>query len=91
MEYKEEHLTYFGPLQLARLLSDRGFEVVYNGAGPKVLSLDYIVQHFEHYPVAGVTPMLRLIHRLAPRSWRKREINAVASGMILIARRRGTS
>lgn len=88
MEYKEEHLTYFGSRQLVRLLDQRGFTTVFRGSGRKILSLDYITRHFRHYPVAVITPLLSGLHRLLPAAWCRRHLSIVASGMVLVARRR---
>lgn len=90
MEYKEEHLTYFGPRQLMRLLDRSGFATAFHGSGRKVLSVDYITRHFQHYPVPGITQLMTAIHRLLPTAWRRRQLSIVASGIVVVARRRET-
>ena len=53
MEYKVEHLFYFGQKSLSRLLTDVGFEPPMFAVNRKVLSLDYVYRHFDRFPCPG--------------------------------------
>jgi 2-polyprenyl-3-methyl-5-hydroxy-6-metoxy-1,4-benzoquinol methylase len=87
MEYKTEHLTYFGRKSLARLLDITGFTDVQFVPNYKTLNLAYVSAHFERFPVPAATPMMRLLHRIAPAKLARRPVNVVASGVMAMARK----
>lgn len=87
MEYKIEHLFYFGRRSLNRLLTDAGFESPVFANNRKVLSLDYVYRHFERFSVPGLTPIFRLIRRCAPESLAQRHWVLPASGILVTARK----
>ena len=87
MEYKAEHLFYFSRETIRRQLATAGFGDITLRRGVKQLSLDYIAAHFEKYPVAGITHVLRLLRALTPRRGREGLFPVVASGLIALARR----
>lgn len=87
MEYKAEHLTYFNRATLPRLLRASGFQILEVGTGLKVLSIDYVTDHFVRYPVALITPLARALRALTPRQLRRRAWNVVASGIVVLARK----
>lgn len=87
MEYKVEHLYYFGNRSIKTALEKAGFVDINVRDNPKILSLDYISHHFERFPVPAVTPMVTLTRRLTPRALAFRPIQVVASGMIATARK----
>ena len=88
MEYKAEHLSYFSRATLCRLLESTGYEVAARHPGYKTLSLAYVAGHFRRFPVRMVTPVLCTVARLLPVWLRERPFSVVASGLIVIARRR---
>jgi SAM-dependent methyltransferase len=88
MELKPEHLFYFDRTTIQTALQRSGFEEVYIGAGQKIVSADYIAEHFERYRVSGFTPLVRAARSLLPRPLRGRAINVVASGIAICARAR---
>jgi glycosyltransferase involved in cell wall biosynthesis len=88
MELKAEHLFYFDRNTMQTALLGSGFEEIYVGSGKKVLSPEYVTNHFERYPVPAVTPIVRLAHALLPRGVRRRPIQVVASGIVVCARAR---
>ena len=67
MEFKPEHLTYFDPRSIQTALFNSGFREIIVQPGWKILTLDYIAQHFERFPVPVVTPVVRFIRDLLPR------------------------
>jgi glycosyltransferase involved in cell wall biosynthesis/2-polyprenyl-3-methyl-5-hydroxy-6-metoxy-1,4-benzoquinol methylase len=87
MEFKTEHLNYFGRQTLQTALARAGFRDVVVGAGWKVLSLDYIKQHFERFPVPLLTPLVKFAVGLLPRSMRTKHRRLVASGMLAFSRK----
>lgn len=87
MEYKAEHLFYYTRETIRRQIAGAGFGEITLRPGVKKLSLDYIAAHFEKYPVAGITPALRLLRALTPRRGREGLFPVVASGLIALARR----
>jgi SAM-dependent methyltransferase len=87
MEFKAEHLHYFNQNTLHSLLFQCGFESTVPSAGVKTLSLSYVLDHFEKYPVGKITHLLKTLARVLPRSLATRPIDVVASGMIAMASR----
>ncbi len=85
MEYKTEHLTYFGRKSLATILTDTGFVNVTFRPNYKTLNLNYIAAHFDRFPVPVVTSMVGLLRRILPAAVVNRPINIVASGIMAIA------
>jgi SAM-dependent methyltransferase len=87
MEFKVEHLFYFNSSTLQSLLIDCGFAEIIERKGVKVLNFDYIAEHFERYKVGGISPLLNLLHRIAPARLRHKPFEFVASGMVQLARK----
>ena len=87
MEFKPEHLTYFDPKTLQTALFRTGYHEVIVQPGWKILSLEYIAQHFERFPVPGLTPLVRFCANLLPRGMRRKYRRVVASGMMVFARK----
>jgi 2-polyprenyl-3-methyl-5-hydroxy-6-metoxy-1,4-benzoquinol methylase len=85
MEFKAEHLFYYAPDTIARELRAAGFDGIVFRRGVKKLSIEYVVHHFEKYPVTGITRSLRLLRKLLPRSWREHPFSIVASGLLVLA------
>jgi SAM-dependent methyltransferase len=87
MEYKAEHLFYYAPDTLRQQLTGAGFSEVTMKRGVKKLSLDYVAAHFDKYPIAGITQILRGMRALTPKSWSQHLFPVVASGLVALARR----
>jgi len=87
MEFKPEHLTYFDPKTLQTALFRTGYHEVIVQPGWKVLSFEYVAQHFERFPVPVVTPIVRFVRGLLPKRVREKYRRIVASGMMVFARR----
>jgi 2-polyprenyl-3-methyl-5-hydroxy-6-metoxy-1,4-benzoquinol methylase len=88
MEYKTEHLTYFGRKSMGQLLERAGFEVIQFFPNYKTLSVDYISAHFDRFPVPVASPVVRLIRKALPARLAHRPIRVVASGMMVLAGKR---
>lgn len=87
MEFKAEHLTYFGRQTIQTALAKTGFREVIVQPGWKILSLDYVRLHFERFPVSVVTPVVQFLARICPRPLRQQHRRIVASGMMVFARK----
>lgn len=66
VEYKLEHLYYFKALSIKRLLSELGFTAIEAGGNRKVLTADYIMSHFDRYPMPGLASITRIVRRIIP-------------------------
>jgi SAM-dependent methyltransferase len=87
MEFKPEHLTYFDPKTIQTALFHTGYHEVIVQPGWKILTFDYIAQHFERFPVPVVTPLVRFFNGLLPQGMRSKYRRVVASGMMVFARK----
>lgn len=87
MEYKTEHLTYFGRKSLSRLLERIGFTAIEFISNYKILSLDYIGQHFQRFPTPLVSPVVRFVLAILPAKLAHRKIRIIASGTMAFARK----
>lgn len=87
MEYKVEHLYYFSERTIQAFLAKAGFEDAAVRGCRKVLNFQYISGHFDHFPVPGISPLVRLGRALLPRALRQKRLTLVASGMNVMARR----
>ncbi|WP_063833579.1 glycosyltransferase [Skermanella stibiiresistens] len=90
VEFKLEHLFYFDRRSIESLLFKSGFESIALSGGRKILSPEYIIQHFERFPVPVITPAGRFLRRLLPKSLCSTHIGIVASGVNVMARRGDT-
>ncbi|MFN2446504.1 MAG: glycosyltransferase family 2 protein, partial [Vicinamibacterales bacterium] len=82
---KLEHLFYFDSVTVQSLLFKAGFEQVEVAAGRKTLSPDYVIRHFQRFPVPMVSPAARLTGGLLPAPLRHKSISLVASGINVLA------
>jgi 2-polyprenyl-3-methyl-5-hydroxy-6-metoxy-1,4-benzoquinol methylase len=87
MEFKAEHLTYFDRQTLQTALFKSGFRDVIVQPGSKILNFDYIIKHFERYPVSVITPALNLAARILPKRVQLRHRRIVASGITAFSRK----
>ena len=84
MQFKLEHLFYFDPRSLTRLLARAGFRDTKTRNGWKSLTADYIAGQFEKYPVPGISAAVRAANRLLPRGVRERPIPVMAGGIYVL-------
>lgn len=87
VEFKLEHLWYFSTPTLRRLLHAEGFSEVKVNKATKMLNLDYIDWHFEHYPVKPFSNIVKFIKRCLPPFLQQRPFRVVASEIIAFARK----
>jgi len=87
MEWKREHLTYFDPHTMQTALFQAGFREIIVQPGWKILTLSYIVRHFERYPVPMITHALQIFSKFLPEGVLAKNRRVVASGMAVFARK----
>ena len=87
MEFKLEHLWYFSTSNLMRLLHSESYGAFRAFPARKSLSLDYIVGHFEHYPVEPISSILKFSRKALPQFVRRHRIKVTASGIVALAKR----
>lgn len=87
VEYKEEHLFYFDPKNIARLFQQAGFRLAETQSNYKILSPSYIVAHFKRFPKPGWTPFVVTAAKFLPSFILNAKIRIVASGVTVMARK----
>lgn len=90
MEYKVEHLYYFSAVSLRLLLERCGFEEIRVTASRKVLTIDYISQHFGRFRVPFWSTLAGLLRRAVPNPIAHRHMLVSAGGLMAVARKAGT-
>jgi SAM-dependent methyltransferase len=81
MEFKSEHLFYFDSATIQSLLFKGGFEQVEISTGWKIVSPEYVIEHFNRFPVPLLSPAARLAGGLMPTVVRKQRLRMAASGI----------
>jgi SAM-dependent methyltransferase len=87
MEFKLEHLFFFDERTIRSFLFRSGFDEVTVSPGWKTLSPEYVIQHFDRFPVPVLSPAARATRAVVPRALRRQHVNVVASGINVMARR----
>lgn len=87
MEFKVEHLWYYSNANLSRLLHSESFGALKIVPARKTLSVDYIVDHFNRYPIRPFTGIMRRMRSLLPAALRRQPIKVTASGIVVMAKR----
>ena len=87
MEFKLEHLFFFDEQTIRAFLFRGGFEDVTVAPGWKTLSPEYVIQHFDRFPVPVLSPAARATRAVVPGVLRRRHVSVVASGINVVARR----
>jgi len=87
VEFKPEHLWYFSTKTLSQLLHGEHFGMLRVEPARKVLSFDYIAQHFDRYPVPPFSAVVAFMRRLLPNFIRRYPIRVTASGIVMFSRR----
>lgn len=64
--FKTEHLWYFSPPSLHRLLTEAGMTVVQTRSAYKALSVSYMATQFRRYPMPLVTPIMNFLAKALP-------------------------
>lgn len=85
--YKVEHLHYFSPETITRLLTECGLQVDCHEPAAKSLNLAYIVNQFRVYPHALMTPLTRLADTLLPARVKQWNIPLRCGEMLVLCHR----
>jgi SAM-dependent methyltransferase len=88
MEYKPEHLFFFNPQTITRLLENAGFGDIEISSGRKVLTADYMIGHFEKYPVPVFSRLLAVLRTFTPAALLGKPIRITPSGINVLAVKR---
>lgn len=86
--YKREHLWYFSPETIVRLLGQHGFAVDTVRPAPKYLNLAYIINQFRVYRHPLLTPLCGLLDRIVPAFFKARVVPILCGEMIVVASRK---
>jgi len=87
MEFKPKHLYYFSPANLQSLMYQCGFSENILKPCVKVMNLEYLVQHFIHFPIPFITKILLTLRKLSPGFLHYKPFRIVPTGMIIMARK----
>ncbi len=87
MEFKPEHLWYFSKQTLRQLLYSENFGNIKTHKAKKTLSIDYIAQHFDRYPVRPFTSLLKMMRKFLPQFARRQPIHLDAGGIVMLSQR----
>ena len=88
MEYKPEHLFYFDPSCITRLLSNAGFDHIEISSGRKALTADYVIGHFDKFPVPVISRLLNALKAVTPAALLGKPVRITASGINVFAVKR---
>jgi SAM-dependent methyltransferase len=87
-EFKPEHLWYFSPATLTRLLHVEGFGALRTIQAKKALSIDYVVERFDRYVLPSfLVNAVRLVRYVLPQVLRQYPFHFSISEMIVLATR----
>ena len=89
MEYKPEHLFYFDRSTITRLLNNAGFDHIETSRGKKVLTADYVIGHFDKFPVPVISRLLNALRAVTPAPLLGKPVRITASGINVLAAKRG--
>jgi SAM-dependent methyltransferase len=81
MEFKREHLFYFNRDTIKKLVFDAGFRNIQISSGKKVLTPEYIIGHFEKFPVPILSSAFHFASSMAPSSFLKSKFKIAPSGV----------
>jgi len=85
MEYKPEHLFYFDRKTLATLLKNAGFDRIEISDGKKILTPDYVIGHFDKFPVPVLSRVLGALRAVTPAALLDKPLKITASGINALA------
>jgi len=88
-QYKLEHLQYYSPTSIGRLLARLGFTVVECRSWPKTVTFDYVRTQFARYRHGLISPIVAAVGALLPRRARALPFSIPLGDMLVVAVRHG--
>jgi SAM-dependent methyltransferase len=88
-QYKLEHLQYYSPEAINRLLSGLGFHVAECRSWPKTVTLDYVAFQFARYRHWLISPAVGALSAVLPRNVRALRFSIPLGDMLVVAVRQG--
>ncbi len=85
--FKLEHLCYFAPKTICRLLRDSGFALIGLESARKYLDFAYIVNQFKTYPHPWLSPLLKTIDQIVPERLKHVSLPLPCGEMLVLARK----
>jgi len=85
--YNAEHLHYFSPATVTRLLSACGFAVESVEKAPKSLNLNYIFRQLRRYPRSLIAPLVSIADALLPACLKELDLRLPCGEMLVLARK----
>lgn len=64
--FKAEHLFYFSPASIKKILRDNGFDILYLKSALKALSIAYMNSQFQSFPTPILTPLFKFLNQHLP-------------------------
>jgi SAM-dependent methyltransferase len=87
--YKAEHLTYFSPETICRLLEISGISPLAVESSTKYLNLRYVSGQLSAYPHTILTPLVRVVEKMIPEAFRSVNFRVHCGEMLVLARKKG--
>lgn len=84
---KMEHLYYFSPSTMKRLLEREGFNPVHISAATKALNLSYIERQASTYHRPVLTPVIKMLTALVPKNLKNWNFKVKSGEMLMIGER----
>jgi SAM-dependent methyltransferase len=84
VEFKLEHLYYFNNANARHILYKSGFNNIGTFPSKKVLSIEYIAEHFMRHPRRFWTWLFKLAKLMLPKVLIQKHFSVVASGIVLV-------
>ena len=82
--FNAEHLWYFSPSNLRRLMNEAGLRIVLVRSSRKALSMEYVLGQLQKYPMPVVTPLLDRLTRILPARLTRTVVRVPTGDMTLI-------
>lgn len=87
MEFKQEHLYYFGDKNIRLLLEKEGFSGIFTTPSRKLLNLEYLLCHCERFSSRFLAVVSNIIRKWAPKVILDKQVFLPSAGMWVLAAR----
>jgi len=89
--FKQEHIQYFSRKVIQGVLEETGFDDIKISMYTKCLTLEYLTNQLSAFPHRILTPLVRAVHRIFPRSWNRCKMKLYGGEMLILARKSSRS